>query len=88
MMEMSVNQARAEHDERVGVAMRQVQDAKTLAEEFGKIADKLYAVEPTSPLAGNAQKQVLDFCRGQQTQWKQNAQHRQTVVDRLKVERP
>lgn len=83
-----MNQARAEHDEQVGVAVRQVQDAKMLAEEFGRIAAKLYAVEPTSPLAGSAQRDVLEFCKIKQAEWKEMASIRQSAVDLLRVERP
>ena len=37
MQEMSLIQTRELHDGKIGEAMRQVQDCRTLAEEYGKI---------------------------------------------------
>lgn len=88
MQEMSLNALRAEHEERIGVAMREVLDAKVLGEEFGKIIDRLRTVDPASPLAGYAQHEVITFCEQAQSTCRQNADHRQTVVDRLKAECP
>lgn len=88
MQEMSLTQTREVHDVMIGKAMRQAQEAKELAEEFARISDRLIEVEPTSPLAGRAQREVLDFCKEAVQLCRDAATRRQTVVDRLKAERP
>jgi hypothetical protein len=88
MQEMSLAQTRELHEAKIGEAMRHVQDTRTLMQEFGNIIDRLRAVEPTSPLAGAAQHEVILFCEEARATCRRNAEHRQTVVDRLKAERP
>lgn len=88
MYDMSLRQTREVHESKIGEAMRQVQDCRTLGEEFRKIIDRLHSVEPTSPLAGRAQRMVIIFCEQTLAECRQNAEHRQSVVDRLKAERP
>jgi hypothetical protein len=88
MMERSLSQERTYWDEKVGEAMREVQKAKELSEEFHKLADRVHSNEPVSPTAGVAQRDVLQFCANRQTQIHAQIEKLQSEVERLKSNRP
>jgi len=88
MMERSLKQEQAYWDEKIGEAMREVQKAKELAEEFHKLADRVASVEPVSPTAGVAQRDVLQFCANRQTQIYHTLEKLSADVERLRAGRP
>jgi hypothetical protein len=88
MMERSLSQEREYWDEQIGAAMRRVQYAKELAEEYHKLATRIALVDPISPSAGAAQRSVLDFCDIQKAKTLQQVERIQQEVDRLKAARP
>jgi hypothetical protein len=88
MMERSLQQERKYWDDRIGEVMRDIQMAKELAEEFRKLHDRIYSVEPASPMAGKAQRDVLQFCINRQVQVQSQLEKLDDKLEQLKAERP
>jgi len=88
MMERSLAQERAYWDERIGETMRVIQRDKELAEEFRKLHDRIHSVEPISPIAGTAQREILQYCILRQSQIKDNLEELDDKLELLKAGRP
>lgn len=88
MMERSLAQERAYWDERIGQVMREIQKDKELVEEFRKLAARIYEQEPISPIAGIAQRDVLQYCKNRQKQIEAGIEKRDDKLEQLKAGRP
>ena len=88
MMERSLSQERAYWDERIGMAMRNVQECTETAEEYRKLHDRIHSVEPLSPIAGKVQRHILDVCKDMQHKSLYQANENQQAVENLKEGRP
>jgi hypothetical protein len=86
--EMSLNQEREYWDTKIGDAMRSVQERREFANAFRDLFDRIVAVEPTSPIGGNAQRYVLNYCEEKRQEALAQAEKKQLEVDRLKDNRP
>jgi hypothetical protein len=89
MQEMSRNAVQELHEEKIGVAMRKVQDARTIAAEFSLEAHDFEGRdEPTSPLQGKVRAEIIAWLYSQANEYNGIAADKQKIVDQLKRERP
>lgn len=84
MQEMSRNDTIEEHNAKLGEAMRRVQDAKFIVDEFQRqVALMKGQPEPTSPIVGKVRAEIVKWMEDQQVTYKAIGSRLQDGVDRL-----
>lgn len=88
MMERSLQQERDYWDQQIVDSKRVVQETQEFANAFANLAERIESVEPTSPISGNAQRYVLNYCEEMRGRALVRVAEKQQDVLKLQASRP